>query len=80
MSVRKTVIKLVLLCDERARPSEWTLESIASEMDTGDLLGKWNVESEALVPPAEVKAECEALGNDGLFFEDNDDDVFDGFD
>tara|TARA_R110002110_G_scaffold327978_1_gene539668 strand:- start:133 stop:351 length:219 start_codon:yes stop_codon:yes gene_type:complete len=71
MRVRKTVIRLTLLCDACTDLTTRTLESIAAEMDTGDFLGDWDIESTTLVDPAKVESECVALRNDGSFFEED---------
>lgn len=72
MSIRKTVIKLVVLCESDMHPSEWSLQDIAEGIDTGPMLGQWSVESTDLVPKDRVQEECEALGNDGSFFPEED--------
>lgn len=44
------------------------LGDIIEGMTDGDLVGDWNVGESTPVPPEEVRARLEAIGNDGDFF------------
>ena len=73
----KTVIRLVVLSDKDGGsfdPSECSLEEIALSMDTGSFLGSWSVESNTILSSDKVEAECVAVGNDGTFFDEDDED------
>lgn len=46
-----------------------SLENLGREVDDGDLIGASRVVGTTEVPPGEVRARLEAVGNDGSFFE-----------
>lgn len=50
------------------------LGDIIEGMTDGDLVGDWNVGESVPVPPNEVRDRLEAIGLDGDFFDDEDDD------
>lgn len=50
------------------------LGDILEGMTDGDLVGDWNVGESVPVPPNEVRDRLEAIGNDGDFFDEEEDD------
>lgn len=67
--IRKVVISLVVLHDDSI---PWVdamdLHRIATAIDCGDVVGRWDVIADNAVALADVKAELLAVGNDGTFF------------
>jgi len=68
--IRKWVYELVVLAptdlDEAVCDS--SLVELACEMDNGDLVGQLRLKSNDIVPPAQIREELVAVGNDGEFF------------
>jgi hypothetical protein len=76
MNIKKITLTVTVLIDDNLSDVEaignYSLETIASEIEQGDWLGSWNVDSIDDVPDDKVQEECEALGNDGTFFGSDD--------
>jgi hypothetical protein len=75
--VRKTVITLTVLSAADADapdPAYSSLEEITQQMDTGCFLGDWIAQSSSILPADKVENECVKLGNDGSFFDLDDED------
>jgi hypothetical protein len=75
MPVHKATITVTVFLSEPdldaacERLRESSLKDIAYEMDEGDMVGAYQVVKVEQVTPDRVKAELEAVGNDGTFFE-----------
>lgn len=70
MKVRKTVITLtVLSAIDDADPAYCSLDEITHQMDTGSFLGDWVAQDSSILPADKVEEECIKLGNDGSFFD-----------
>lgn len=54
----------------RAEITSMRVHDILSEMDDGSFIGATRWEATREIPPAEVRTELLAIGNDGTFFED----------
>lgn len=75
MAVMKATISMEVYFTEEdaARFRGATLEEVLYEVDQGGWIGGSPKKSEPVTVPAEnVRAEMEAIGNDGSFFDDTD--------
>lgn len=71
--VKKTVITVVVLHRETDDIDGMDLEEIARGMRYENFLGEWQITSSTLVPESMLHDEQVALGNDGTFFENDED-------
>lgn len=66
--VRKTVLTLTILHPADEAVAGRSLDDIAAEIDSGGWIGSTALLSAQLVAPADLPAECHALGSDASFF------------
>jgi hypothetical protein len=73
MPIVKTVFQVIVLHDSDTDISCWDFSDVVSQMRDGEIIGSHYVISNGIVPVAEIKHELKALGNDGTFFDLEDD-------
>jgi hypothetical protein len=69
MAIRKTTILVTILHDETDNVPSWSLERIAGEMGEGCVVGSMELVSNVGIKDIDVADELEAVGNDGEFFD-----------
>jgi hypothetical protein len=78
VAIKKAVIAITMLYDERDVPRSFfenaSLEDLANEMDIGDCVGQHKLLTIEDVPADQVESHLKALGNDGTFFDYQNDD------
>lgn len=77
MKIYKHVLSVVILSEqetlEDALGGEWDLKDVEYAITDGDCIGDVQHESTEMVPASKVVSELIAIGNDGSFFGDLDD-------
>lgn len=77
MTIKRTTITLTVLSATDVDLAFSDLSDIAAEMDEGDCVGSWVItKTELIAGEEEILQACEAVGNDGSFFSDDDDAVW----
>jgi hypothetical protein len=71
MSIKKVILEVVVLLPDSDADtlSGMSLSQIDEEMSTGSWIGMTSQTSVEDVPPAKLRDELLAIGNDGTFFE-----------
>lgn len=74
IALQRTVIAVTVLSRDGYAPA--SIEQVAHDITTGDFLGSWEVSAvDAIASPADVRAACIAVGNDGTYFDEEGFDV-----
>lgn len=68
--IMRTTVTVTILHPVDETPDGLSLEEIGRQMDDGGWIGQSAVTTSDAVPDDAIRAELQALGNDGAFFDD----------
>ena len=75
--IYKHIVQVVILSPEstieKSLGEDWGLEEVACAINDGDCIGQVSHTSTKVVPADKVKAELQAIDNDGTFFDSEED-------
>lgn len=69
MAIKKTVFQVVVLHEDEYDVESWDISEVIPEMQSGAIIGQSSVISSSTVDESVVVSELVAIGNDGTFFE-----------
>jgi hypothetical protein len=69
-TIYKNVFTLIVYSEGYPLTKNWDVDDITYELDSGAMIGYTELLSTEKVPPERIKEDLMAIGNDGTFFQD----------